>query len=46
MAYEAPKISTVGSVESLTRGGDTFREFNDEVRFLWWTLPAPGSGQS
>lgn len=44
--YESPTLKDVGSVRDLTLGGDTWREFSDEVRFLWWDFPAPGSGYS
>ncbi|MBD8078932.1 lasso RiPP family leader peptide-containing protein [Cellulosimicrobium arenosum] len=44
MAYEAPKISRVGSVRGLTLGWDTWREYQDEAYFYGHKIPLPGSG--
>jgi len=43
MAYEAPKITEVGTVRGLTRGGYNIFDWSDEIR-LWKdvTIPAPG----
>lgn len=45
MAYEAPKISRVGSVRGLTLGLDTWKEWEDEVYFWGHKIPLPGSGE-
>ena len=46
MDYEAPSIIEIGTVRGLTLGMDTLREWEDEVYFYGWRLPAPGSGLS
>ncbi len=46
MAYEAPTVTEIGTVQGLTLGLDSWQQWNDEVYFWGQKVSLPGTGLS